>query len=77
MPHIFPQIPIAIIGGSIGGLVLALQHHPTSLTNITIFESSPRLSAIGSGINLQPSAVLVLYNLGILPALEAIGIKTT
>jgi hypothetical protein len=45
----------------------------TGFTNVTIFKSSPRLSAIGSGINLQPS---VLRNLGLLPALEATGIKT-
>jgi 2-polyprenyl-6-methoxyphenol hydroxylase-like FAD-dependent oxidoreductase len=34
------------------------------------------LKAIGSGINLQPSAVLVLRNLGLLGRLEETGIKT-
>jgi 2-polyprenyl-6-methoxyphenol hydroxylase-like FAD-dependent oxidoreductase len=71
----FPSI--AIIGGGIGGLVLALQLHASNFTTIKIYESSRSLQAIGSGINLQPSAVLVLRNLGLLPALEATGIKTS
>ncbi|KAG4417851.1 hypothetical protein IFR04_008988 [Cadophora malorum] len=70
------QVTVTIIGGGIGGLVLALQLHFVGIKNITIFESSRTLAAIGSGINLQPSAVLVLRNLGLLPGLEEIGIKT-
>ena len=70
------EITVTIIGGGIGGLVLALQLHSVGIRNITIFESSRTLAAIGSGINLQPSAVLVLRNLGLLPSLEEIGIKT-
>lgn len=71
-----PSTSIAIIGGGIGGLVLALQLHATGFTNIYIFESSQALKPIGSGINLQPSAVLILRNLGLLRALEDVGIKT-
>ncbi|TVY36296.1 5-methylphenazine-1-carboxylate 1-monooxygenase [Lachnellula subtilissima] len=71
------QLSIAIIGGGIGGLVLALQLEADGFRNITIFEASRSLKAIGSGINLQPSAVLVLRNLGLLPALEDTGIKTS
>lgn len=69
---------ITIIGGGIGGLVAALQLHATSpaLRNIVIFEASRSLRVLGSGINLQPSAVLVLRNLGLLPALSATGVKT-
>jgi len=69
-------ISISIIGGGIGGLVLALQLEASGFKDISIFEASRELKAIGSGINLQPSAVLVLRNLGLLPRLEAIGIKT-
>jgi len=72
-----PHPSIAIIGGGIGGLVLALQLHASGFSAITIYESSRSLKAIGSGINLQPSAVLVLRNLGLLPALEKTGIKTS
>lgn len=70
------SLSIAIIGGGIGGLVLALQLQADGFKNITIFDSSRELKAIGSGINLQPSAVLILRNLGLLAALEATGIKT-
>ncbi|KAL2068168.1 hypothetical protein VTL71DRAFT_16266 [Oculimacula yallundae] len=69
-------LSITIIGSGIGGLVLALQLHSVGFKNLALFESSRTLTAIGSGINLQPSAVLVLRNLGLLPALEEIGIKT-
>jgi 2-polyprenyl-6-methoxyphenol hydroxylase-like FAD-dependent oxidoreductase len=71
-----PNLSIAIIGCGIGGLVLALQLHADGFKNITLFEASRSLKAIGSGINLQPSAVLVLRNLGLLPILEETGIKT-
>jgi 2-polyprenyl-6-methoxyphenol hydroxylase-like FAD-dependent oxidoreductase len=77
MPQIDPSLSITIIGGGIGGLVLALQLHFDGYTNISIFDSSRELKAIGAGINLQPSAILVLRNLGLLPALEATGIKTS
>jgi 2-polyprenyl-6-methoxyphenol hydroxylase-like FAD-dependent oxidoreductase len=76
MPFMNSELSIAIIGGGIGGLVLALQLEADGFKNIDIFEASRELKAIGSGINLQPSAVLVLRNLGLLPALEATGIKT-
>lgn len=70
------DLAVMIVGGGIGGLVTALQLHADGFKNITIFEASRSISPIGSGINLQPSAILVLRNLGLLPALEATGIKT-
>ena len=76
MPFINSELSVTIIGGGIGGLVLALQLEAEGFKNITIFEASRKLKAIGSGINLQPSAVLVLRNLGLLSELEATGIKT-
>lgn len=75
MPFIDLDISIAIIGGGIDGLVLALQLEADGFKNISIFEASRELKAVGLGINLQPSAVLILRNLGLLPALEATGIK--
>jgi 2-polyprenyl-6-methoxyphenol hydroxylase-like FAD-dependent oxidoreductase len=71
-----PNLRIIIIGGGIGGLVTALQFHADGFKNINIFEASSLKSILGVGINLQPSAVLILRNLGLLPALEATGIQT-
>jgi 2-polyprenyl-6-methoxyphenol hydroxylase-like FAD-dependent oxidoreductase len=76
MPFLNSQLSIAIVGGGIGGWVLALQLEADRFKNIEIFEASRELKAIGSGINLQPSAVVILRNLGLFPALEATGIKT-
>ena len=46
------------------------------LTDIHIFEASSQLTTLGVGINVQPSAVLILRNLGLLPALKETGIET-
>lgn len=70
------NLRITIVGGGIGGLTTALQLHSDGFRNIKIFDSSSLKSILGVGINLQPSAVLVLRNLGLLSALEAAGIKT-
>lgn len=45
-------------------------------TDIHLFETSSQLTTLGVGINVQPSAVLLLRNLGLLPALKATGIET-
>lgn len=65
---------ITIIGAGIGGLVAALQLHAEGFTNIHIFEASSSLKALGVGINVQPHAILILRNLGLLPALIHIGL---
>lgn len=44
--------------------------------DINIFEASSQLTTLGVGINVQPSAVLILRNLGLLPALKNTGIET-
>jgi 2-polyprenyl-6-methoxyphenol hydroxylase-like FAD-dependent oxidoreductase len=68
--------PIIIIGAGIGGLTTALQLHAHGLTNIRIFEAAPLLTTLGVGINVQPHAVLVLRNLGLLETLTATAIST-
>lgn len=67
---------IAIIGAGVGELVTALQLHAAGFTNINIFEAANQLLSLGVGINVQPHAVLVLRDLGLLPALQASGIET-
>lgn len=67
---------ICIIGAGVAGLTTALHLHAHGIKNVHLFESAETLSALGVGINIQPSATLILRNLGLLPALEKTGIST-
>ncbi|MGE0238784.1 MAG: flavin-dependent oxidoreductase [Parvibaculaceae bacterium] len=66
---------LLIIGGGIGGLVTALALHRAGI-EVDIFEQSQELRELGVGINLLPHAVKELAVLGLLPALDAAGIRT-
>ncbi|ROV95640.1 hypothetical protein VSDG_05320 [Cytospora chrysosperma] len=70
------SVPIIIIGGGIGGLSTALALHATGFKDIHIFEAVKEIRALGVGINVQPSAVLILRNWGLLSRLEKIGRET-
>ncbi|KAF1990229.1 FAD/NAD(P)-binding domain-containing protein [Aulographum hederae CBS 113979] len=74
----YPSNPhaVIIIGAGIGGLATALSLHAAGITDIHIFEASRTLTPLGVGINIQPHAVLILRDLGLLPALDATGIRT-
>lgn len=74
MPKSQPRILIA--GAGVGGLTTALALHAQGYTDIHLFEAAAHLTALGVGINVQPSAVLILRNLGLLPRLAAAGIET-
>jgi 2-polyprenyl-6-methoxyphenol hydroxylase-like FAD-dependent oxidoreductase len=76
MPYLEHQPAILIAGAGIGGLSAALALHASGFTDIKIFEASSTLTTLGVGINVQPSAVLILRNLGLLEALEKTGIQT-
>lgn len=65
---------VAIIGGGIGGMTLALSLHAAGITDVDIFESSPAVKELGVGISLQPHAVRELTDLGLLDDLLAVGI---
>ncbi|KAI5364269.1 putative FAD-binding domain, FAD/NAD(P)-binding domain superfamily [Septoria linicola] len=67
---------ITIIGAGVGGLVTALQLHAHGFRDINLYEASTQLLSLGVGINVQPSAVLILRNLGLLSALQNTGIET-
>jgi 5-methylphenazine-1-carboxylate 1-monooxygenase len=65
---------IAIIGGGIGGLSLALALHRNGLVS-DVYEAVPEVREIGVGITLLPHAMRELADLGLQPRLEAAGIE--
>lgn len=67
---------VAIAGGGIGGMTLALSLHAAGITDVDIYEASPAIKELGVGINVLPHATRELTELGLLDALEATGIPT-
>lgn len=67
---------ILIAGAGIAGLSLALTCHQLGLP-IRIFERSQSIQALGVGINLQPNCVRELFDLGLEPELDALGLRTS
>jgi 2-polyprenyl-6-methoxyphenol hydroxylase-like FAD-dependent oxidoreductase len=65
---------IAIVGGGIGGLALALSLHRRGIA-CDVYESAPEVRELGVGITLLPHAVRELQQLGLLEALEPLGIE--
>lgn len=66
---------IAIAGGGIGGLVLALMCHRRGI-EAEVWEASETLRPLGVGINLLPHAVRELAELGLQDALAEIAVET-
>jgi len=65
---------IAIVGGGIGGLTLALAAQASvPQSRIRVFEAAPDMRALGVGINLGPHAVKELSALGLEGALVAVA----
>ena len=65
---------IAIVGGGIGGLALALGLHQRGLA-CDVYESAAEIREVGVGITLLPHAMRELAALGVQPELEALGIE--
>ncbi|MBX3619914.1 MAG: flavin-dependent oxidoreductase [Rhizobacter sp.] len=66
---------IAIAGGGIGGLTLALALHQRDI-DCTVYEAVRELRPLGVGINLLPHSVKVLAELGLQESLAATAIET-
>ncbi len=66
---------VLIAGGGIAGLALGLTCHQIGVP-FKVFEAVPEIKPLGVGINLQPTAVRELYDLGLEHALPKIGVKT-
>lgn len=65
---------IAVVGGGIGGLALALGLHRRGL-ECDVYEAAPEIREIGVGITLLPHAMRELAALGVQAELEALGIE--
>lgn len=70
-----PPVRVAVIGGGVGGLTLALELRAAGV-ECQVFEAVGRLSAVGVGINLLPHATRRLARLGLLDALRAVAVTT-
>ena len=65
---------VAIIGGGIGGLALALGLHSRGIS-CDVYEAAAEIRELGVGITLLPHAMKELSDLGVQPALEALAIE--
>ena len=70
------MVKIAIVGGGIGGMALALALADAGLSDVHVYESAPTIRELGVGINLLPHGVRELDELGLLDALSAEGVTT-
>jgi 2-polyprenyl-6-methoxyphenol hydroxylase-like FAD-dependent oxidoreductase len=67
---------IAIVGGGIGGMALALSLHDAGISGVDVYESARSIRELGVGINVLPHATRELAELDLLDRLEAEGIPT-
>ena len=67
--------PVLIAGGGVGGLTLALMLHARGIP-CQVYEAVPAVRPFGVGINALPHSMRELAALGLLPRLDAIGIRT-
>ncbi len=65
---------VAIVGGGIGGLALALGLQQRGIA-CDVYEAAPQVKELGVGITLLPHAMRELAALGVQPQLEALGIE--
>lgn len=66
---------VLVAGAGIGGLTLALSLHQAGLP-VRVFETASEVKPLGVGINLLPHAVRELDELGLLPRLDSLGVRT-
>lgn len=70
------DMDIAIVGGGIGGMAMALSLHQAGFTNVDVYERAREIRDLGVGINTQPSAIRELIELGLGEELAKTGIPT-
>jgi 5-methylphenazine-1-carboxylate 1-monooxygenase len=70
------RMRVAIVGGGIGGMSLALALHDAGFRDVDVYESASRIREVGVGFNLLPHGTRELAELGLLEELYAVGIPT-
>lgn len=66
---------VVIVGAGIGGLATALMLHARGI-RAEIWEAAPEVRELGVGINTLPHAIRELAEIGLLPALDDVGVRT-
>ena len=66
---------VIIAGGGVGGLTLALMLHQRGIEAV-VLEAAGDVRPLGVGINVLPHAIRELAELGLLPDLDAAGVRT-
>jgi 2-polyprenyl-6-methoxyphenol hydroxylase-like FAD-dependent oxidoreductase len=70
-----PPVKVLIAGAGIGGLTAALMLHRRGVS-CRIYEQAGEVREAGVGINTLPHAIKEFADLGLLPALDAVGVRT-
>lgn len=66
---------VIIVGGGIGGLAAALALNEKGI-KVDVFERSREIAELGVGINTLPHAIKELAAMGLLDALDRVGVRT-
>lgn len=67
---------VAIVGGGIAGMSLALSLHAAGFDDVDIYEAASGIRELGVGINVLPHAVRELTDLGLMADLSKVGVAT-
>jgi 2-polyprenyl-6-methoxyphenol hydroxylase-like FAD-dependent oxidoreductase len=69
-------VKVAVIGGGIGGMTLALSLHAAGFDEVDVYESAGAIRELGVGINVMPHAVRELEEIDLLDELSKVGVAT-